>query len=235
MAGWFSVEPEIFERFPGMHIPVAVATGLRNDVMHDAVAASWRAAWSGAAEAAVHRNAQSHPRIVPWRERFRVMGVSGKEFPSSAEALLRRAMKGGEPFTINPLVDFYNAISLRHVCPAGGFDLAALTDGLELRLTRDGDAFTSLDTDAPLALPPGEVAYATGSTILTRHFVWRQSREGLVARDTHDLILLSEVLGEVGAEVGELVLDDFRTGLEDWFGVTPQTFMVSAGQTRVSW
>jgi DNA/RNA-binding domain of Phe-tRNA-synthetase-like protein len=40
------------------------------------------------------------------------MGVSGRKFPSSIEALLRRAFKGGEPLRINPLVDFYNAVSL---------------------------------------------------------------------------------------------------------------------------
>ncbi|MDP8946327.1 MAG: hypothetical protein M3N03_10425 [Actinomycetota bacterium] len=40
------------------------------------------------------------------------MGVSGRKFPSSIEDLLRRAFKGGEPLRINPLVDFYNAVSL---------------------------------------------------------------------------------------------------------------------------
>lgn len=222
----FDVEPGVFERFPGLRLAVVVARGVDNARERPAVAEAWRAAWAGASAAATHGNAQSHPRIAPWRERFRAMGVSGKEFPSSAEALLRRAMRGGEPFAINPLVDGYNAVSLRHVVPAGGFDLADLADGaLALRLTRAGDAFTALDADAPLAVPPGEVAYASGATILTRHFVWRQSRAGLVTPATRDVVLLAEILGELGPAVADAVRDDFRALIERDFGAT----VVAAG------
>jgi DNA/RNA-binding domain of Phe-tRNA-synthetase-like protein len=230
----FTVDPEIFERFPGMRIPVAVATGMRNSTESPGVAELWRAVWSDAAAARAYGNAQSHPRIVPWRERFRAMGVSGKEFPSSAEALLRRALKGGEPFAINPLVDFYNTISLRHVCPAGGFDIGEIA-GLQLRLTRDGDTFHGLDAAEPLSLPPGEIAYTDGQTVLTRHFVWRQAREALVTPATRDVILLSEVLGEVGAETAQAVLDDFRDGLATHFGAEARTFFVSTEQPRIEW
>ena len=217
----FTVAPDVFTRFPGMRVAVAVARGLENVAARPAVEALWRDAWqAAAAEGLPYGNAQSHPRVKPWRERFTAMGVSGKQFPSSVEALLRRALKGGEPFTINPLVDWYNALSLRHLVPAGAFDLAAL-DGqpLALRLTREGDTFTALDAAETEAVPPGEVAYAVGSTVLTRHFVWRQSREGLVTPETHDVVLLSEVLGEVGPDVADAILADFLAGLQAYFGV----------------
>jgi len=97
--------------------------------------------------------------------------VSGRKYPSSVESLLRRAFKGGEPPRINPLVDFYNSISLRYVVPAGGFDLALLGDALELRLTREADTFRPLDSASAERVEPAEVAYASGNEILTRHFV----------------------------------------------------------------
>ena len=131
----------------------------------------------------------------PWRERFQAIGISSKEFPTSIEALLRRALKGSEPRSINPLVDFCNCfdtISLRHCVPAGAFDLAQVPGPLELRLTRPGDTFLALDAGTPLDVPPGEVAYATGQTILTRHFVWRQSRAGLIEPATRNVFLVAE-------------------------------------------
>ena len=231
----FVVTPEIFERFPGMRIAVAVAHGVDNAGDRLALAEEWRAAWAGAAEAAVHGNAQSHPRVRPWRERFRAMGVSGKEFPSSIEAMLRRAMKGGEPFRINPLVDFYNAVSLRHVVPAGGFDLDQLRGPLELRLTRDGDHFTALDADAPIPVPPGEIAYLDGATVLTRHFVWRQARTGLITPATRSVVLLSEIPGEVGEDVARQVLADLAAGLRDHFGAAPSADIVDADSPSCSW
>ncbi len=233
--GRFLLHPQVFERFPGLRIAAAVALGLDNTTERPAVEAQWARAWSEAMGAAQYGNAQSHPRIKPWREGFTRMGISGKQFPSSAEALLRRALKGGEPFRINPLVDWYNAISLRHVVPAGGFDLADLSGPVELRLTRAGDTFTALGEDEELALPEGELAYAFGATVLTRHFVWRQSRAGLITSNTGDVLLMSEVLDEVGAEVAEAVRADFEQGLRDYFGVTAKTAVLDAEQRELVW
>jgi DNA/RNA-binding domain of Phe-tRNA-synthetase-like protein len=223
----FRVAPAIFARFPGLRLAVVVAHGVDNHTARPAVAEGWRAAWVEAARtAAGYGNAQSHPRVRPWREAFRAMGVSSKEFPSSIESMLRRALKGGAPFEINPLVDFYNGVSLRHVVPVGGFDLDELRGPLDLRLTRDGDRFTALGEETALAAPPGEVAYADGPTILTRHFVWRQARTGLIIPPTRSVFLVSEVLGDVGGDVAEAVLDDLRTGLRAHFDVTPRAFLL---------
>jgi DNA/RNA-binding domain of Phe-tRNA-synthetase-like protein len=236
--GRFIIHPDVFELVPGMRIATAAVLGVDNQTPRSEVEAAWAQAWSEAGGAAVYGNAQSHPRIAPWRESFTRMGVSGKQFPSSAEALLRRALKGGEPFRINPLVDWYNAISLRHLVPAGGFDLDDLegAEAVELRLTQAGDTFTALGEDEEVALPTGELAYAAGATVLTRHFVWRQSRAGLITPQTHDVLLMSEVLGEVGADVAETVRADFEAGLREVFGITPKaTAVLAASQRELAW
>jgi DNA/RNA-binding domain of Phe-tRNA-synthetase-like protein len=149
------------------------------------------------------------------------------------EALLRRALRGGEPFRINPLVDFYNTVSLRHLVPAGGFDLAGVGERLELRLTRAGDTFLALDSDVEEAVPPGEVAYATGSDVLTRHFVWRQSKQALVGPATRDVLLVAEVLPEVGQAAAGEVAEAFGFGLREHFEVDAATFVVDARSPAV--
>jgi DNA/RNA-binding domain of Phe-tRNA-synthetase-like protein len=151
------------------------------------------------------------------------------------ESLLRRAFKSGDPPRINPLVDFYNAVSLRHAVPAGGFDLEEIDETLELRLTRAGDAFHPLDGSAPEGVGPGEVAYASGAEILTRHFVYKQSRKALLDGSTTSLFLVSEVLGEVEAEggVAEAVLEGFARGLRRHFGAEPATFIVEEGSPEI--
>ena len=119
--------------------------------------------------------------------------------------------------------------------PAGGFDLAALQGPLELRLTRQGDWFLALDASEPEEVPSGEVAYADGSTILTRHFVWRQARTGLIGRETRDIILISEVLGDLEDGVAEAVLRDFQDGLKDCFGVDSRAFLLDVTHREISW
>ena len=232
----FLISPEIFARFPGMHLAIIIAKGIDNQSISDEITAKWHATWKASAqEAAQYGNAQSHPRVQPWRERFRASGVSGKAFPSSIEALLRRALKGGEPFSINALVDFYNTISLRYTVPAGGFDLDAIQGPLELRLTREGDTFMALDEHIPMNIPPGEVAYTDGQTILTRHFVWRQAQTGLIKPSTHTVFLVSEVLGEVGQDVAEAVLADLQTGVQTLFNVPARSFLLNENNPVACW
>jgi len=231
----FAVEPSVFTYFPGLRLAIAVASGMDNSTAHPAIRAAWESVWKKVREARVYGNSQSHPRVHPWRERFQAIGVSSKKFPTSIEALLRRALKGDEPFFINPFVDFYNTVSLRHVVPAGGFDLAEIGEDLMLRLTREGDHFQALDEDAPAPVPPGEVAYASGHTILTRHFVWRQARTALISPATRDVFLVSEILGKLEAGVIEAVLNDFQQGLRSYFRVEPQLFVVDERAPNISW
>lgn len=199
----FTVHPDIFMAFPGLVVVGVVADGIDNQTENAATTRHWRDAWGRAGAAATaHGNAQSHPHVVPWRERMRSAGVSPKQFSSSIEALLRRAIRGGEPFAISPLVDGYSAVSLDHVVPAGGFDLddlAGLGDDLALRPTVPGDTFVALGDDQPVEVPSGELGYAAGATVLTRHVVRRQSRQAAITHETRSVVLLSEILAEIEA------------------------------------
>jgi DNA/RNA-binding domain of Phe-tRNA-synthetase-like protein len=214
----FAVAPETFDRLPGLRVAVVVALGIDNTRERPDVVEAWRAAWvAAAAEAARYGNPQSHPRVAPWRERFRAMGVPPRDYPSSIEALMRRAMRGGEPFRVNPLVDAVHTVSLRHVVPAGAFDLDAIEHGLVLRPTRQGDRFTALDEDLAEEVPLGEVAYCDGEVVLTRHVVWRQSRQALVGRETRAAIVVSEALAELGEEAPGAVRDDLLAAVSEGF------------------
>src|SRR5687767_9642806 len=71
------VREEIWERFPGMEIAIAVARGVDNTVPRPSIASYWRAAWDGAAaQVDEYDNAQSHPSVAAWREAFRNMGLA---------------------------------------------------------------------------------------------------------------------------------------------------------------
>ncbi|CAN5628485.1 B3/4 domain-containing protein [soil metagenome] len=235
----FRVQPEIFARFPELQIIVAVVHGIDNTVERPAISARWHEVWKRAQRESVYGNAQSHPRVRSWREQFQSFGVSGKKHPSSIEAVLRRALKAGsEPFFINPLVDFYNTVSLKHVVPAGAFDLDQIENPLELRLTRAGDTFHALDADSPVAVEPDEMGYVAGSIVLTRHIMWRQSREGLITPETTSLILLSEGLRDFDtpdARIADVVQNEFTTGMREHFGAMARPFIVTSEQPEIEW
>lgn len=234
----FVIHPEIFDAFPGLVVVGAVAHDIDNSTANQQVSIRWEEHWRAAVQhVSAFGNAQSHPRVVPWREQMRSAGASPKKFPTSIEALLRRAGKGGDPFTINPLVDAYNSVSLHHVVPAGGFDLEDLNGDLELRLSRTGDSFTALGETTPMAVPAGEVPYAVDATILARHFVWRQSGHAAIMPETRSVVMISEILGPIMAEkptIDTEVRSDFVTMLSDCFGVESQPFIMDGSRPERS-
>ena len=220
------VEPRIFDSVPGLHLAVAVARDLRN-TPSESLEEQWRESWRSAGALDLP-NAQSHPYVNAWREHLRGVGISGKKFPTSIEAMLRRALKGGEPFRINPLVDFYNALSLRHVVPAGAWDLDEVPEDLHLRFTRAGDRFTALDASDEVAVAAGEIAYASGPVVLTRHFMWRQARQALVRPETRNVFLVSEIPGIAGRSVAEAMRRDMVSGLEEHFAVEARSELLDS-------
>lgn len=216
----FVIADEIFDLFPNIRVVVAQASGLDSSRADNGkITAALRQAWQSAGQAVqAAGNAQSHPNIKAWGTAMAAVGAPRKKFPSSIEALARRAGKGGEPVSINAVVDFYNAISLRHLVPAGGYDIDSLRQDLQLRLSREGDRFMALDSDEAEQIPPGEVSYADGPEIITRHFVWKQSRHALLTPDSRNLLFVSEILGELPPQTAAAVRDAFSQGLAECLG-----------------
>ena len=49
------------------------------------------------------------------------------------------------------------------------------------------------------------------------------------------MFLVSEVLGEIGREVAEAVLSEFRAGLKLYFGLKSKSFLLHKEENSASW
>lgn len=238
----FRVQPDVFDEFPGMQIETVVATGIDNATPRPDIDQRWREIWAATPERmAGLGSAQSHHRVAPWRAQLTSIGVNRKKFPVAIESIVRRAMKGGDPFMISPFVNWYNSVSLDHVLPVGAFDAdALLADGgeLVLRHTREGDRFRVLGSDTAEPVDPGEVCYAVGDIVLTRHLAWRQSVEAMVTPETRNVIIISETLLPIErAEPGTAsdMLAALTDGVREVFGAVTYSTILSADQPSASW
>ncbi|MCL1982653.1 MAG: phenylalanine--tRNA ligase beta subunit-related protein [Clostridiales bacterium] len=228
----FRIEDEIFKAFPGIRVVAAYAENLKvkdPGGIRDELAGAWQHAGE---EGARYGNPQSHPNIKPWGESMKAVGVSRKNFPSSIEALVRRAMKAPEPVAISPVVDFYNAVSLWNIAPAGAYDADDLAHDLTLRFSCAGDTFESMDSDESIRLPAGEVSYTDGSTVITRHFVWKQSKHALITGKSRNILFVSEILSALPHEAAEKVRGDFASGLARYFGADVRTAVLGEGTAK---
>jgi DNA/RNA-binding domain of Phe-tRNA-synthetase-like protein len=158
--------------------------------------------------------------------------MPGKDFRPAHEALRRRLASGKALPDINPLVNFYNYGSALLCAPVGAWDLEAVGDfPLRLLITRGDESFVELGTRNIEKALPGEIAYACGEELVTRHFVWRQAELGKVTTGTRDFFMVSEILPEPGTTAAEEVRDHLVRGLADHFGVQCDAKILAAGTT----
>jgi DNA/RNA-binding domain of Phe-tRNA-synthetase-like protein len=184
------VSPEVAAAWPDYRAAVVIAEGVRNGPS-DAASERLLADAEDAARLLGLERAADDPRIAAWRRTFSEFGSKPSRYPSSAEALLARVLKGGELPRINALVDTYNAVSLKHVIPVGGEDLDQLQG--DLRLVRADD---------------GEVVWRDDVGVTCRRWNWRQEPRTQLTEATKNAFFVFDSLPpqqSLGAAVRELI------------------------------
>ncbi len=170
------VDPAVHAKHPDYVALVLVASGLVNGPS-DAGSDARLAAAEEHLRASGLERATDHPHIAAWRAAFSAFGAKPSRYPSSAEALIGRVLKGQALPRINALVDLYNAISVRHVVPLGGEDADWLEGALRLTITVGGEPFDPRGDGADVKhVAAGEIAWRDDRGVTCRRWNWRQGR-----------------------------------------------------------
>lgn len=118
--------------------------------------------------------AEAH--LSAWDDVFRAFGAKPKRTPCSASALRKRVLKEGALPPLDPVVDIYNAISIRYAIPVGGENLAAYAGAPRLMLAEGNEPFDTLKEGQPVIEYPdaGEVIWRDDIGVTCRRWNWRQ-------------------------------------------------------------
>jgi DNA/RNA-binding domain of Phe-tRNA-synthetase-like protein len=197
------VAPEILQSWPEYTAVVVMADGVTGGPSDERSERLLADAEETARGSGLTRAADD-PRIVAWRSAFSDFGAKPSRYPSSAESLLARVLKGGPLPRLGALVDTYNAVSLRHVIPVGGEDLDRLRG--DLRLVRAGgdEAF-----DGPDGPPrPGEVVWRDDLGVTCRRWNWRQGRRTQLTAATERAFFVFDRLPPLERDALEAAVDE---------------------------
>lgn len=229
----FKVEDSFRALFPGAIIGVVVVRGLDNsgdtenttapllvEQMRDA------AARLGDGEIA------EHPAIAPWRAAYAAFGVKPNKYRSSIESLLRSA-RNGNVRSINPLVDIYNTVSLKHFLPCGGEDLAAVVGDIRLTRASGGEHFVPLGSNEEQPPQAGEVIYRDDLGVICRSWNWREADRTKLTPLTRDAFLCIEGLPEHGADKVKTACDELATLVTEVLGGKAQAYLLDGSIDRL--
>lgn len=140
------------------------------------------------------RSPEDLPEVVTWREAYRSFGAKPNRARPSVEALLRR-LEAGLP-RVDRLTDVYNAVSVSHLLPIGGEDLAHYEGPLRLVRATSDETFETMASGQPvLEHPePGEVAWRDDLGITCRRWNWRQCTRTRLSHDTASAVFVLDWL-----------------------------------------
>lgn len=214
----FSIQKELFDLLPDLTLGVAVARGLNNTRPSPEIEQLLLQTLEDFRRGFQAEKVQEHPRIKPWRTAFSKLGISGSKFPSSIESMARRVVRG-DPFPrINPLVDLYNSVSLKHLVPMGGHDLDTLVGDIALRFAEGWEPFIPMGGGEKATVDKGELVYRDDREVLTRNWVWRQCEKDKTTRDTRNIFIPIDVLGEVGPARAEEIIQELSDLVPRYLG-----------------
>jgi len=114
--------------------------------------------------------------LAAWDEVFKAFGAKPKRTPCSASALRKRVLKEGTLPPLDPVVDIYNAVSIRYAIPVGGENLAAYNGAPRLTLADGSEPFDTVKEGQPGMEYPevGEVIWRDDVGVTCRRWNWRQ-------------------------------------------------------------
>jgi DNA/RNA-binding domain of Phe-tRNA-synthetase-like protein len=191
----FRLSPAVADAFPGTLIALVTATGLRGHEPWPHTTAALERLERQLADGSWHPADEADPRIAAWHTAYRSFGTNPRRIRPSVDALGRRMAKKGSLPRINPAVDSYNAVSVRHGLPAGAFDLDHVTGDVDIRYADGTEEFTPLGEPGTVENPrPGEIVYADTTGVLTRHWNHRDAHRTRVTEDSARVAFVLETL-----------------------------------------
>ncbi len=227
---YFQHSGAIWSDHPDLVAGVVLATGISRDVS----AESRIATFTALAEARLAEASESEfPEIQAWRRTFSKMGLKPTQYRCASESLLRRFRKEGVLPRLHPLVDLCNAISLAFAIPVAVFDVAQVSEGLEVRHARGDESYLTFsgDTENP---DPHEVIFADAAgRAHARRWTNRQSGRSAVRDTTTTVLIVAEAMhASASADVPKLTAT-IADELGHLWSATPETAAPSRTSPRL--
>lgn len=236
----FVIDIAIFERFPELTVGLLIVRGASNVGSPPEIANLLRGA-----EAKVRLQfpdpeaLKRDPRIAAWQAAHRLFGSNPNKFPPSLQASVKRVVKGGPARpnefghsggqlpSINPLVDLYNVISLRHMVTVGGEDIDQCSGDIRLTLAEGSEPFIELDSSEHTPPDPGEVIYRDDLGVICRRFNWREGERTKLTESTRNAVLVIEGLPPTSREDIQKALQELQELVQRFCGGTGTLHLIT--------
>ena len=175
------------------------------------------------------------PEVQAWRRVFSSMGLKPTQYRCASESLLRRFRKENALPPLHPLVDLCNAISLAFAIPIAVFDIAKVSQQLEVRYATGAENYQTFGGEMEHP-EPGEVIFADATEPVpkahARRWTNRQSGLSAVSAGTRAVLIVAEALHASAAEDVARLLNTLAQELAAAWPAEPRIQLLSRASPR---
>lgn len=115
---------------------------------------------------------------------------------SSIVFLTKYVLSNNCLFNINPIVDAYNAISLKYGIPMGTYDISKLKGNIELRLAKKGEEFVGINSKQIERTSANEIVYADELGVFCRSWNDKDSERTKIDNNTKDVLIIFDGIAQ---------------------------------------
>ncbi|EKY1943478.1 B3/B4 domain-containing protein [Cronobacter turicensis] len=157
--------------------------------------------------------AQAH--LAAWDAVFQAFGAKPKRTPCSAQALRKRVARDGTMASLDPVVDLYNAVSIKYAVPIGGENRAAYQGEPRLVIACGSEVFDTFKDGEPVneSPDPGEPVWRDDAGVTCRRWNWRQGVRTRLDSQAQAMWFILECLPEMPVEAAEAAARELADGL----------------------
>jgi DNA/RNA-binding domain of Phe-tRNA-synthetase-like protein len=207
---------------------VLFAQGIESEVVRPQLAgfaATAESRLAGSSEAEL-------PEIQAWRRAFSRMGLEPTRYRSASESLLRRFRKEGSLPEIQPLVDLCNAVSLAFAIPIAAFDVARISEYVEVRYATGTETYVTFSGELETPAEQEVVFVDALGRVHARRWTNRQSGVSAVRPSTRSVLLVAEAMHESAQADVETLLTTLAAELSSTWSVRPSFAILSRASPR---
>lgn len=225
-----AIGPKIFEQFLALRVGAVVVEGADNAGAGAEILKMLRESEREAGEKYGGSVLGEMREIACWRRAYKSFGA--QNYRSSVEALLRRAIKGEPLPDINPLVNLYNALSLKYLIPFGGEDLDKTQGDIVLEYAQGDEPCVLIGETENRPPKPGEIVYKDDAGILCRRWNWREADRTKLEKSTSRAILVCEDLFSGSDDLARAACEEALSFAENFLHARGWVVVLSAMNTK---
>ncbi len=205
----FVVEKEVFELLPTLIIGLPIIRGFDNRKGKDEALTLLRDTEAALRETVTLDQFWQDQRITIYFDAFKKFGTDPEIRRPAHIALAKRVLEGGQLPNINPIVNIYNAISLKYLTPFGGENLDVLRGNFRLFVAKGGEQWFPIGGDKPKPALTGELVWGDDIDLSTRALNWRQCERTKMTDETINGFFIMDGFFDVNKSIMECASKEF--------------------------